>query len=184
MDLRFENILHPERWAAQVASEVDSTIILFAVGLVLAVTALLLALGPRRYVQQRSLFTKTELTFHRALERVVDDRVMVFAKVRMCDLITPAGKEGGRAWWRAFRRISSKHIDFVLAERDGTVLLAIELDDDSHRRRDRRKRDRFVNSAFAQARLPLWRVPVHRSRDLGWLRRELERQVPSLSRRP
>ncbi|MGD8275698.1 MAG: DUF2726 domain-containing protein [Thiohalocapsa sp.] len=155
--------------------------VLAGAGLLLALAAVGCLLASPRYVRQQSLFTQAEQKFRATLEKAVDGRCAVYAKVRMCDLITPAGTAGRRGWWRAFRRISSKHVDFVLAEPDGGLLLAIELDDASHERADRRARDRMVDRAFAQAGLPLLRVPMRRLRDVRWLRREAERRAPGLS---
>ena len=180
-------LLEPTRWFSLLAergSSISVTTGLLGISVLLALAALVALLSPPRYVRQQSLFTPPERKFRRALAKAFEDRCEVYAKVRMVDLITPSGKEGGRGWWRAFRRISSKHIDFVLAEDDGSLLLAIELDDASHQRRDRRARDKLVERAFAQAGMPLLRVPLRRSGDVGWLRREAERMVPSLSRRP
>jgi len=42
-------------------------------------------------------------------------------------------------------------------------ILAIELDDSSHREGRRRERDSFVDDALSAAELPLLRVPVRRS---------------------
>ena len=180
-------LLDPANWPALLSAHAGSVGmpgILVGVAALFALAALVALLSPPRYVRQQSLFTPPERKFRRALATAFGDRCEVYAKVRMVDLITPSGKEGGRGWWRAFRRISSKHIDFVLAEDDGSLLLAIELDDASHQRRDRRARDKLVERAFAQAGMPLLRVPLRRRGDVGWLRREAERLVPSLSRRP
>jgi hypothetical protein len=180
-------LLDPANWPALLAEQAGSLgtpSILAAVSATFALAALVALLSPPRYVRQKSLFTPAERKFRDALAKAFGGRCEIYAKVRMVDLITPSGKEGGRGWWRAFRRISSKHIDFVLTEADGALLLAIELDDASHARRARRARDKLVERAFAQAGLPLLRVPLRRSGDIDWLRGEAERVVPVLSRRP
>ncbi|MFZ1425296.1 MAG: DUF2726 domain-containing protein, partial [Geminicoccaceae bacterium] len=40
----------------------------------------------------------------------------LLAKPRLADLITPRAAPGSRSWWRAFNRISAKHLDFVLCD--------------------------------------------------------------------
>jgi hypothetical protein len=57
------------------------------------------------------------------------------------------------------RRLSQKHVDFVLYEQDTTrIVAAIELDDASHEQPDRRARDQFLDAAMKAAKTPLIRV--------------------------
>ena len=61
----------------------------------------------------------------------------------------------------ALNRITSKHLDFVLAIPGSMIIVcAIELDDASHRRQDRVDRDEFVDGALAYADVPLIRFEV------------------------
>ena len=142
--------------------QLTPTTILVLVGLVLAVAAvILILLAPARYVRQKPLFSQAELVFLRALEGAAGADVRVYAKVRMADVVTSAGKTATRRWWRAFTKVSSKHLDFVLVERQtGAIKLAIELDDKRHRHMKRKARDAFVNRACAQAGIPLLCVPA------------------------
>ncbi|MBE9112351.1 DUF2726 domain-containing protein [Nodosilinea sp. LEGE 07298] len=112
------------------------------------------------YSCQKSLFTRAELSFYRALQEATTDRYHVFGKVRVADVLKPQTENRGD-WQRAFNKISAKHFDFVLCDRDRlSVLAAIELDDNSHQRVDRVKRDDFLNQAVKSAGLPLIRFPV------------------------
>ncbi|MBC7854593.1 MAG: DUF2726 domain-containing protein, partial [Pirellulaceae bacterium] len=54
------------------------------------------------------------------------------------------------------------------------VKLAIELEDFSPRRADRRVRDRFVNTALTAAGLPLLRVKVEEKYETSALRKDIE----------
>ena len=116
--------------------------------------------GEMPYHRCDGLLTNAEKDFYRQLRRVVPRGVSVAPKVRLADVITC-----GEADWRAFgTKIAQKHIDFVLFWEDSTeVLLAIELDDRSHERPERRRRDEFVDRALHGAGVPLLRVPVTRS---------------------
>jgi hypothetical protein len=73
-------------------------------------------------------------------------------------------------------RIDRKPVDFLLCNpKTMRPLLGIELDDASHQRRDRERRDLFVEQAFAAAKLPLARVAVqaeYNARELGVYLRE------------
>lgn len=59
-------------------------------------------------------------------------------------------------------------------------MLGIELDDDSHERKDRRQRDMFVNALFAATGIPLLRIHVREVEQVeklvetltrGWMQR-------------
>ncbi len=57
-------------------------------------------------------------------------------------------------------------------------LLAIELDDASHKSFDRQDRDEFVERIFADAGVPLLRVPARRQYGVGELRPLLTKYAP------
>ena len=119
------------------------------------------------YRQCDHFLSEAELPFYHALQTAAADRATVIAKVRVLDLLTVSGaKERG-----SYRnRISQKHVDFVICAPDTMKpLAAIELDDSSHERADRRERDEFMDQAFAAAELPLIHVPARASYDLAEL---------------
>ena len=125
-----------------------------------------LVFGPVRlpYVPQGALNSPTEQAFYAAVTRAVGSRAMIACKARIADVIQVRFRKRhsrDQRWWRYFRLISSKHVDLVLCEpRGGRILIAIELDDRSHGRGDRKRRDRFVDRAFASAGIPLVRFPA------------------------
>jgi hypothetical protein len=148
--------------AIALVQSVGATAWLVAAGVVLALVAgALLLLGPPRYKRQDTLFSKAELAFFRALERAVGEEYRIFAKVRLADVLTPQGRTQSRRWWRAFTKVSSKHLDYVLVDpHTSQIRLAVELDDRSHQKKARKVRDAFVTRVCAQAGVPLVRVPV------------------------
>jgi hypothetical protein len=80
-------------------------------------------------------------------------------KVRVADLLSVVGDRDSSSGISAFRAISQKHVDFVLVSPDGAIAMAaIELDDSSHGRADRSRRDAFLDAAFADAGVPLVRI--------------------------
>jgi Protein of unknown function (DUF2726) len=140
-----------------------------AVGVIVFVVLLLSFLALRELLRRNdplpyraipSLLTNSEAAFFRVLFEAIDELpVVVFSKVRLLDLMEiPRGTEG-RAGFRA--RVQSKHVDFVLC--DAATLrpmLVIELDDPSHRRKDRMRRDAFVDEVMRTIGLAIWHVPV------------------------
>jgi hypothetical protein len=132
------------------------------------------------YVRQPSLFSRAELDFLGALERALPVGTALYAKVRMADVITPAGASRRREWWQAFTKVSSKHLDFVVVRaQDGVIVAGIELDDRSHQTADRRARDAFVDRAMSQAGVVLIRVAAQRHYSHATLRERLEQAMPS-----
>lgn len=118
---------------------------------------------PPRYTACASLLTDAEKAFHTALEAAVAGRYRIMCKVRMADIVQPAAGLEQRERRSALGRISSKHLDFVLCDHDHFVIAAaIELDDRSHLRKERRERDIFVEDVFDEAGIPLVRFPVRR----------------------
>jgi hypothetical protein len=102
-----------------------------------------------------------ERSFYGVLVQAVGGRYAVCSKVNLADLLfVPAAPDA-----QAHRnRIDRKHADFVLCE-TATMrpVAAVELDDASHARTDRKERDELVGRACEAAGLPLVRVPARAS---------------------
>lgn len=130
---------------------------------------------PDVYYLKKSLFTPAERSFFGVLESLNYDGIGIQCKVRLADIFgVKKGLERGDKQ-RAFNRISSKHVDFLLVEKaDGKPILGIELDDSSHEEEDRVNRDSFVDSVFASAALPILHVPVKQSYDRNELHKLIE----------
>lgn len=144
-----------------------------------AVWRLLGLLGARQrtpYARRRKLVTRSELAFYRVLRQAVNNEWEIFAMVRIADLlVVPSGTKNHRTW---LNKVLSKHIDFVLCDKDTLEVLAgIELDDRSHSAPARMRRDQFVNGAFSDAGLPLIRFPVADGYDPAVVRKAIERAV-------
>ena len=116
------------------------------------------------YVLCESVLTRPEREFFNALLIAAAGECHVLSKVRLFDLLElPAGTPNRQSWQN---RVQSKHVDFVLCHRiSSRPMVAIELDDSSHGRRDRRERDEFVDRVCSQVGLPMLRFPVERSFD-------------------
>ena len=105
---------------------------------------------------KKYLLTKNEYYFYKKLENATAQfGYQILAKIRLADLIEV--DSGIENWHRYFSKISSKHIDFAIADHMKVILL-IELDDSSHQRPDRQERDVFVNNALEKAGYTLIRT--------------------------
>jgi hypothetical protein len=133
------------------------------------------------YNKSDSLFTFRERVFYIALLDAVGSNYWTFAKVRLADFIwlpkdAPDHKFHNNA-------IQCKHVDYLICERQTyRPLLAIELDDPSHRYPDTQVRDEFKNRTFAKAGLPLLRVTMADAYNAAELWAEIKAKLmPALS---
>ena len=120
------------------------------------------------------LFTPAERSFLGVLNQAAGDAVHIFGKVRVADVIAPRkGMERGDRQ-RAFNRISSKHFDFLLCDKDRlSVLCAIELNDSSHSRENRKRRDEFLSGACKAANVPLIQLPARAAYSISEIQKVL-----------
>jgi len=119
------------------------------------------------YQKRASLLTPGELAFYRVLRQVVRNRYGIALKTRLADVLKCPDE-----LWDApqGRRLSQKHVDFVLYDLwTARVIAAVELDDRSHLEPARRRRDAFVEGAFRAAGVALFRVPAAAWYDVGAL---------------
>ncbi|MBI3553007.1 MAG: DUF2726 domain-containing protein [Elusimicrobia bacterium] len=139
-----------------------AAVLLLMLAIVVSVGVLVLVklVGPNEAFPYRrvELFSKGERAFLSVLEEAVGEKYKILGKVRLADLLNVSAEVERGSWKAAMNKIQSKHIDFVLCRKeDYSVAFAIELDDRTHERGDRRERDSFVEAACKAARLPLLR---------------------------
>lgn len=128
------------------------------------------------YEKRPRLLTEAELAFYRVLHSATAGDWPLFAMVRLADLIqVKPQSSGGQAWQN---KIQAKHLDFVLCDPDTLeAKLAIELDDASHEKPDRKARDHFVDQALSAAGLPILRVECAPQYDRGALRKSIREKL-------
>lgn len=127
------------------------------------------------YQSRKTLVTKSELAFYRALTVSVKGRHLIFSKVRIADVLSPKKGQYDKSTWRkAFNQIACKHYDFVLCDPETLeIQMVIELDDSSHDRSDRQKRDVFVDAATNSAGVMFKRFKVQSTYNYFELENEL-----------
>jgi hypothetical protein len=111
-----------------------------------------------RYTKTEKLLTPMEARFFRILTKVLRRDLLIFAKVRIGDPMDAHPGMDKVKRRMAFNKIACKHVDFVVCNKDFDVLLGIELDDKSHERAERKKRDAFVDTAFKSAKIHLLHI--------------------------
>ena len=109
----------------------------------------------------KPLLTKTEQRFFLVLREVVPRHYLIFAQVRLADLVKV--RPGTPLFRKFLFQVTNKSIDFVICDpKTLNVVLALELDDSTHQLGERRKRDVLVNNIFQAAKISLVRWPVQR----------------------
>ena len=111
-----------------------------------------------KYTAKPLVMSTAEADFFVKLNTIVSERYFVFPQVHLSALLDH--KVVGQDWRIAFRHINGKSVDYALCDRITLrPVYAIELDDSTHQRRDRIKRDSEVERIFRDAHLPLVRFP-------------------------
>lgn len=125
-----------------------------------------------KYKYSGKLLSNAERSFFLVLKQSLsEDDYEIFVKVRIADVLTPVRTLFRRDWFTAFYKISSKHFDYILCDKETLFVLAvIELDDSSHNQIKTRARDVFVEKACKTAGLKLIRFPCRSNYHLESIR--------------
>lgn len=129
----------------------------------------------KRYKKRSSVMSPAEKEFFAALELAVPE-APIFPKVRVADVI-----EANERWSGDFLRISQKHFDWVLCHPTSfEPLMAIELDDQSHRARKNAANDATKDNVASDAGLPLMRFQWADKYDAAAIRERITTVINSL----
>lgn len=110
------------------------------------------------YRVRDDFLSRAEASFYHVLKSMMGERLLIFPKVSLAEIFFVAQSQDYQTYQN---KIDRKRVDFLLCDpKTLKPVLAIELDDSSHQRPNRQERDAFVEKVFADARLPLARVPV------------------------
>lgn len=160
--------------------------------LVIVVIVLLLTLfkqtagRPRKSVQEEykyqtvpTLISEAEKTFLSTLDEIVQSRARVFCMVRVADILKPSKSLNKSQRQTHLNKTSQKHFDFVLCDLQTLQpLCVIELNDKSHKRKDRRERDAFLAVACKSADLPLYFIPASNKYDVAEIASYIDLHLP------
>ena len=114
------------------------------------------------YTRQKFLISRAEHECYDALVLTVGDKYHVFPQVHLPQILDH--KIVGQNWKGALSHINQKSVDFVLCDKAYiSPVLAIELDDKSHEKKDRIERDIEVERMLENAKVPLLRLENHGS---------------------
>ena len=101
---------------------------------------------PNYFVKDR-LMTNVELQYYRIISSYLGDRYLVLPQVNLASVID---KED-----QGFRTELFRNVDFGVFDYNYRPLLLIEINDNTHFRRDRQERDKKVSAICRRAKMPL-----------------------------
>ena len=97
------------------------------------------------YLMLTNPMTETELKFCKILKTITDKyNLIIIPQIQLQKIFKVYSKKDVAA----FNKIKAKSIDFAIVDSNYNYKMFIELDDNSHYRKDRQKRDVFVNELF------------------------------------
>ena len=112
--------------------------------------------SPYNYKKKDFLMSRAEHEFFDILVEVVGNQYYVFPQIHLSTILD--NKVVGQNWRGAFRHIDEKSVDFVICDKAYIKpILAIELDDRTHEREDRKGRDGEVERILNESGLFLLR---------------------------
>ena len=128
--------------------------------------------------------SNAEISFYHILRTISAEKAMVLTKVSLGDLFKVKSDDASK--FRIYtNKIDRKHVDFLLCNPKSMIpFLAIELDDKSHERKNRKERDEFIEQVFKAANLPLLRVPVRHTYAVAEVESLLQSYIQSDFKRP
>ena len=108
------------------------------------------------YLAKKQIMTNAEKVFYDKLLEAADDMYYVVPQAHLSMFIDHKVK--GQSWKAAFSTINGKSVDFLIVEKaTQKPVLAIELDDYTHTRPERIRRDAIVKEILERAGIPLQR---------------------------
>jgi Protein of unknown function (DUF2726)/Topoisomerase DNA binding C4 zinc finger len=136
------------------------------------------------YVKNATLFTPAERSLLGVLEQAVGEDFRIFGKVRVVDVVSVRSMSNRSAYQRALNKITSKHFDFILCNKDDlSILGAIELNDRSHQQTKRQERDSFLERVCKVASLPFIQLQARRGYSIIELRDTVRRALGGMDGR-
>ncbi len=137
------------------------------------------------YKKIDTLFSPAERSFLGVLNQAIGEQVQIFGKVRVADVITPKKGMNRSQWQIAFNKISGKHFDFLLCDKNNlSVLCVIELNDKSHNSKKRQDRDAFLEGSCNTAGLSLVQIPAQATYSINELQQMFISFLPTEDVKP
>lgn len=121
------------------------------------------------FVKQR-LLTQTELEYYEIIRSLISSQYVILPQINLASVID---KKGGSN----FRNELFRNIDFGVFDGDLRPIFLIEINDNTHFRRDRKERDKKVNKICKKAGIPLVTFWVKDGIDVNDMARTLKTAI-------
>ena len=156
-------------------SAVNQTVVYIIVA-VIAVLLILLAIfihkkrTEPKYFAKEAFLTPTEIEYYNILSALIGDNYLLFPQINLATVVDKEYVYNSRT--DLFR-----NIDFGVFDYNFKPILLIEINDNSHIRKDRKERDEKVADILKKAKLPLVTFWVKDGIDPEGMRREISKYV-------
>ena len=121
-------------------------VIIITVAIIL-IARLLVKKRVAQYKLKDSLLTPTEIEYYNVLETCFGNEYRILPQINLASVIDKIGE--------GFRNELFRNVDFGIFDDAFRPILLIEINDNTHTRKDRIKRDEKVNLIAKRARIPL-----------------------------
>jgi hypothetical protein len=140
--------------------------------------------SPDDYRLVGQLLTANERVFYAALRQALPAGMVIMVQVALNRVVEVRNLWRGDIWRDPrWNRIAQKSLDFVVMRSgDSRPVVAIEFDDASHERPERRRRDELLDAVLASAGLAIIHQPVLPVYDIDSLRMRLLGYVEEIQR--
>lgn len=129
------------------------------------------------YIKKDCLMSEAEKKFYFVLLEIIGNDYLIFSKVRLADLLY-LPKMSNSDFYHYQNKIQSKHVDFLICDKENVnPLLVVELDDSSHLKMDRILRDKLVDKIFESAKLPILHIKFSNNYDSNSLLDQINKAV-------
>lgn len=133
----------------------------------------------KAYTRHDNLDNVFEETFYRYLEDYCNTHQQVYCwiKLPLADLITDKIYLDEHPDIKKFVMHHNTHVDFTLCNAVKNPILAIELDGQSHEKKEQMERDNKKNAALKHMGIPLWRVSSKEALTADEFEQELRKRI-------
>lgn len=127
--------------------------ILLPIGITLAVLLIIIIIyiiGKKRgpnYILKPRLMSQTEYEYYKIFNAYFGDRYIILPQINLASIIDKEGE--------GFRSELFRNVDFGVFDYNYSPILLIEINDNTHFRKDRIERDKKVNAICKNAGIPL-----------------------------
>ena len=130
------------------------------------------------YKSKIYITTLNEMKFYTVLLEIAKELdYILFSQVSLYNIISMQDNLDYSTHTKYFNKIASKSIDFVLVDKKCRVKLCIELDDNTHKKKSRIERDKFINELFKDLEINLLRYPVYNVYYKETLKRKIQENI-------